>query len=107
MKLVTKKENVRLIEEVAPKLRDVVKVDFELEDNIALDYTVYGKGDLVSVDLKWRTGAKSSDLVDTAEKKPLNWKYIAGGVLVAGAVTTIAILIANSSSPQPGEIYEK
>jgi hypothetical protein len=104
VKITTRQDNIQLMEEMGPKLRDVMRMEFTIKKGEEFEYTVTGAHNLVTLSTV-SSGKKAAGPQDQKMKSNI-WKYVITGAVIAGVVGGIAYL-ASSTEDTSGEIHKK
>lgn len=105
-KITEKKENVQLVDDLTPRMRTMVRVDMELEEDAGFTYTVVGGQKVITLNILWSREGAPLEKRREFRKKVL--KYSIAGVVVAGVATGIVWIFKNSSGDdETGKIHQR
>ncbi len=102
IKITTRKDNVQLMDDLAPKMRSIVHIELELEKDIEYSYTVVGGQKLITLTMPWSKSGATLEQRRETRRKIL--KYSVGGVIVAGLIGGIIYLVNDSKDTETGRI---
>jgi len=105
-KVSTRKDNIQLQEDLKPKIRPIVRFEFDLEKDVQFHYSVEGGQRLITLTINWSKSGMTSEQRREIRRKVI--KYSLTTVIVAGLVGGVVWLVKNGPEDQDNSgLYAK